>query len=178
MSVRQRSNEKRGVMSSRRVLLATLLALLNALPVFATGPSFVADATLKGSSLSGWHTVGAAKWSLDHSVLTGTPGSSGDGGWLVLDRSYQDIGLYAEFKCSGACDAGILFRGEKTPDGGMKGSYVSLNGETLTYYAVTVDANGKIIERTPLPRGGGRDENRAPAQSEWNKTGLPSAGQL
>jgi hypothetical protein len=156
MSVRQRSNEKRGVMSSRRVLLATLLALLNALPVFATGPSFVADATLKGSSLSGWHTVGAAKWSLDHSVLTGTPGSSGDGGWLVLDRSYQDIGLYAEFKCSGACDAGILFRGEKTPDGGMKGSYVSLNGETLTYYAVTVDANGKIIERTPLPRGGGQ----------------------
>jgi len=58
---------------------------------------------LNGSSLAGWHTVGPATWHLENGEVTGTPGPSGTGGWLVLNRSYQDVGLYAKFKCSGGC---------------------------------------------------------------------------
>jgi hypothetical protein len=101
--------------------------------------------------------VGPATWHLENGEVTGTPGPSGTGGWLVLNRSYQDVGLYAKFKCSGGCQTGILFRIEKTGDGGMKGSYAELSGgDTVAYYAITVDPDGKIVDRKPLPRGGGQ----------------------
>lgn len=143
-------------MSGRNLLLVVAMALFSFVPSFATGPSFIPDGALKGSSLTGWHTVGAAKWQVDNGVLTGAPGPAGAGGWLVLDRSYQDVGVFTRFQSSGGCETGILFRAEKTPDGGMKGSYASLNGSTVTYFDITVDADGKITSRSPLPRGGGQ----------------------
>jgi len=152
-------------MSRLRGFHGAVLVLLSAMPMFATGPSFIPDINVQGSSLSGWHSVGSTKWTMEHGVLTGTPETSGDGGWLVLDRSFQDIGLYVEFKCIGSCDAGILFRAERTPDGGMKGSYVSLNDESLKYYAVTVDAHGRITNLSPLPPGGGQMRIAPPPNS-------------
>ncbi len=83
------------------------------------------------------------------------PSRVGPAGWLVLDHAYQDSGLYAEYRCSSGCVTGVLFRAEKTPDGGLKGTYVELSDPDLPAYDVTIDAQGKILERNKLRRGGG-----------------------
>ena len=49
-------------------------------------------------------------------------------------------------------------RAEKTPDGGMKGVYVSLSDttsdmENLAGYDVTIDPQGKIVSATQEQRG-------------------------
>ena len=79
------------------------------------GPAFVPDEKFKGSTLDGWHKLGQADWRVDNGELVGN-GSAGSG-WLVLDRSYQDAGFYAAFRCKGACDTGVLLRMTKTADG-------------------------------------------------------------
>ena len=43
----------------------------------------------------------------------------------MLDRSFQDVAIYASFRCSGACKTGILLRAEKTAEG-TKGVYFAL----------------------------------------------------
>lgn len=98
--------------------------------------------------------MGDAQWRAENGELIGTPKEAGNGGSLVLDRSYQDIGLYAEFRCTGGCETGVLFRAEKTPNG-MQGVYVLLSGPDLASYNVTLDAQGKIVERNRLRQGGG-----------------------
>ena len=103
----------------RIYLLAAIPALL-----FAAGPTFTPDSTFKGSSLTGWHTLGSAEWHAQNGELTGTA-KQGAGGWLVLDRSYQDVGFYASFRATGGAKTGVLLRAEKTPEG-MKGIYVAL----------------------------------------------------
>jgi hypothetical protein len=122
--------------------------------VAASGPTFTPDYTFTGSSIKGWHTLGNAKWAADQGTITGTPAANG-GGWLVLDDSYQDISVYTKFKCDDECEAGILLRAEKTPDGGLKGVYVSISDPMMASYAVTIDANGAITKRDKLPGGGG-----------------------
>ncbi len=134
-------------------LLSAAFALLGAAPMFAAGPSFHPDVTFSGSSLNGWQTVGQASWRADHGELIGTP-QSGGGGWLMLDHGYQDVGLYAEFRCTGGCQTGALFRAEKTADG-WKGIYVALTEPDTPSYSVTLDAQGKILTRDKLRRGGG-----------------------
>jgi hypothetical protein len=79
-------------------LLAASTLFLSCLPLLATGPSFHPDVTLTGSTLSGWHTFGQTEWRAENGELIATP--KGAGGWLVLDRSYQDIGIYAQFRCA------------------------------------------------------------------------------
>ncbi|MFP5207141.1 MAG: family 16 glycoside hydrolase, partial [Acidobacteriota bacterium] len=140
-------------MMKKRFLLSAALALLGATPMFAAGPSFHPDVTFSGSSLSGWHTLGQASWRAENGEITGKP-QSADGGWLMLDHSYQDVGLFANFKCTGGCEAGALFRAEKTADG-WKGIFVSLTEPGTPSYAVTLDAQGKILTRDRLRRGGG-----------------------
>jgi len=120
--------------------------------VFANGPSFPPDTLIDLSTLSAWTTLGHAKWTPGKQELSGT--SDGNGGWLVLNKSYQDVSLYAEFECEDACETGILLRTEKTPDGGLKGDYVSLNDTSLPAYAVTISPDGNITNRDPLARGG------------------------
>ena len=108
-------------MIKNRFLLSVALAFISATPMFAAGPSFHPDVTFSGSSLAGWRPLGQASWHADNGVITGKPESPG-GGWLMLDHSYQDVGLFATFKCSSGCEAGALFRAEKTADG-WKGSF-------------------------------------------------------
>lgn len=132
------------------VLLVVLLAVQMA---FASGPSFAPDVRFTGSTTKGWHAFGNASWSADAGTITGKPGDSG-GGWLVLDNSYQDISFYTEFRCDDGCETGVLLRAEKTPDGGMKGVYVSLDDSVLNTYAVTIDSSGKMVKKDKLPRGG------------------------
>jgi hypothetical protein len=78
----------------------------------------------------------------------------------VFDHPYQDIELYTQYRCTGGCVTGLLMRAEKTPDGGMKGVYVSLSDsnndmENLAGYDVTIDAQGKIVNAAREERGGG-----------------------
>ncbi|MEO6803414.1 MAG: FG-GAP-like repeat-containing protein [Granulicella sp.] len=113
-----------------------------------SGPSFVPDGTFKGSSLTGWSTVGHADWKASNGEITGKSTGEG-GGWLVLDKSFQDTGVYLSFRCESACDIGILLRMEKAADG-MKGTYLSVDGDKIYGANVTLDSNGKILSKNPL----------------------------
>ena len=123
-------------------------ALLVAALFAAVPPAFVPDSTFQGSTLKGWHVVGQADWRADKGELIGTPKSAG-GGWLVLDKSYQDVQFFASFRCTGSCKTGVLLRAEKTGSG-MKGIYVSLTQGDLASYRVTLDAQGQELSREKL----------------------------
>jgi Domain of Unknown Function (DUF1080)/FG-GAP-like repeat len=150
-------------MPRKLMLLAAVSTFLGSLPMFATGPSFHPDVTLTGSNLAGWHTFGQTEWRAENGEVVATP--KGDGGWLVLDRSYQDIGVFTQFRCAAACETGVLLRAEKTPTG-MKGIYVALSDPDLPTYIVTIDAQGKIVERNKLRHGGGLMRIAPPPSSE------------
>jgi len=141
-------------MCAKRVYGIAAIATLLLAPVFAAGPSFIPDATFKGASLAGWHVLGQADWRAQNGEVVGTVKPGGNGGWLVLDRSYQDVGFYASFRCNGGCRTGVLFRAEKTPEG-LKGIYVSLNEGDVASYRVTLGAQGQELRREALPFGGG-----------------------
>ena len=139
---------------SRRLLgLVASLAALLTVPLAGTRSTFIPDWTFKGSTLAGWHVLGSADWKAIDGELVGTPRST-DGGWLILDKSFQDVEFGADFKCVGACRTGVLLRAEKTPMG-MKGVFLSLNDGEIGGYAVTLDANGKELTRERLRPGGG-----------------------
>ena len=128
-------------------------AVLLAVTVFAAVPrNFVPDFTFQGSSLKGWHVLGKADWRAEKGELIGTP--KGSGGWIVLDKSYQDVAFFASFRCSGECKTGVLLRAQKT-DSGMKGVYVSLTKGDLATYRVTLDAQGQELSRERVRPAGG-----------------------
>ncbi|MGA7341295.1 MAG: FG-GAP-like repeat-containing protein [Terracidiphilus sp.] len=133
---------------------AAFFALIAVAPLFASGPSFRPDITMSGINLNGWHQFGQADWHAEKGEIVGQPSHAG-GGWLVLDHSYQDVNFYTEYRCTEGCITGVLLRAEKTPDGGMKGVYVSLSDPDLGEYAVTIDGQGQIVARDRLRRGGG-----------------------
>src|SRR5580693_2399874 len=112
------------MMSKKRLFVCSLAAIcVIASAMFAASQNFVADVTFKGSALTGWHKLGDADWRADQGQIFGAPKSEA-GGWLVLDRGYQDVEFSASVRCSAACKAGVLLRAEKTADG-MKGIYIS-----------------------------------------------------
>src|SRR5580698_10291291 len=116
------------------------------------GPSFVPDAKFTGSTLAGWHTLGQADWRVENRELIGK--ATGNGSWLVLDRSYQDTGFYAAFRCTGVCDTGILLRMTKTA-AGTNGTYLSIRGSDISGENLTLDAQGNIIDREKLENAAG-----------------------
>src|SRR5688572_13657363 len=140
-------------MSRQHLGLVAAFAALVAVPLSGTRSTFVPDWTFQGSTLAGWHVLGDAEWKANDGEIIGTP-TSADGGWLVLDKSFQDVEFGADFKCMGACRTGVLLRAEKTPTG-MKGVFLSLDDGEVGGYAVTLDANGKILTRDRLRPGGG-----------------------
>ena len=140
---------------SRRSFVVIVSCVL-AWSVHAVGPTFRPDVIFKGSTLTGWTPLGDVEWKAVNGEITGTPKQPG-GGWLVLDKSFQDVAVFSNVTCTGGCKAGVLLRAEKTADG-MKGIYVSLTAGDLLSYAVTLDAQGKELARTalqPAGRGGG-----------------------
>ena len=140
-------------MLNRRTLLSAAFVIFGTARMFAGGPSFQPDVTFHGSSLSGWHTLGHASWHAENGELIGSPQST-SGGWLMMDKSYQDVGLFAEFRCSSGCETGAIFRVEKT-ENGWKGIFVSLTEPGTPSYNVTLDGQGNIVTRDKLRRGGG-----------------------
>jgi hypothetical protein len=136
----------------KKILVVTLAAMAVLISVdFAATHDFIPDLVFKGSSLAGWHTVGHADWRANNGEITATS-KDPDGGWLVLDKGYQDLEFYTDFRCSGPCNPGVLFRAEKTSDGGLKGVYVSLGESDSGAYDVVLSAEGKELSRTKLER--------------------------
>jgi len=64
---------------------------------FASGPDFYPEITVSGKSLDGWHTLGNAQWHAENGEIVGTPAASG-GGWLIFNKSYQDINFYTQYR--------------------------------------------------------------------------------
>ena len=112
-----------------------------------------------GTSLAGWHPLGAADWRIQNGELVGKVRES-PGGWLVLDHSYQDVVLKFSFQCEGGCQPGVMVAMQKEGDR-TTGSYVSLAQGDLAQYRVTIDSGGQVIDRQASPAGGGRGGNPA-----------------
>ena len=124
----------------------------------ADPPHFKPDGSFKGSALTGWHVVGDAEWSAQNGEIIGKAKPGSTGGWLVLDKSFQDVHLYLNYKCTGECKSGVLLRAKKAADGSTTGVLVSLADGDTGYYSVTLDANGRETSRDQLGapgRGGG-----------------------
>jgi hypothetical protein len=119
--------------------------------IFATTHDFVPDTLFKGSSVSGLRTLGSADWRANSGEITGTP-KTPDGGWLLMEKGYQDVEFYSEFRCAGPCNAGLLLRAEKTSGGGLKGVYVSMSEGDIESYQVELSPEGKELSRTRLER--------------------------
>lgn len=132
-----------------RVVIILLLLALSAHA--QTGQSFVPDGTFSGSVLGPWHGLGAAKWQAQNGTLTGT--ANGNSGWLVLDSSYQDAGLHAQFKCTPGTEAGFLFRMETRNDS-IKGVLVSIKDSGIIIYSIVLNTQGKELLREPLRSAG------------------------
>jgi hypothetical protein len=117
----------------------------------AQGPAneFAPATTFSGSSLTGWTPLGAADWQAQAGEIVGRPRAGSQGGWLVLDTSYQDVNFFTRFRCTGPCQAGALFRLQKT-DTGMTGVYVSLRDDDLKTYRIMLDAEGRETARDAL----------------------------
>ena len=112
-------------------------------------PDFMPDWTFEGSSLSNWQTLGNAHWKAEGGVISGTP-TEASGGWLILNKPFQDVELFARILSKGACNAGILLRIQKSADG-MKGIFVPLREGDTKLYRLALDANGQELSREALP---------------------------
>jgi hypothetical protein len=109
---------------------------------------FVPDTSLKGSTLTGWHTLGSASWNAKDGVLEGN--AAGGSGWLISNQKFQDVRVFLRLQCKGVCDAGVLLRAEQTKDNGLQGVYQSLSDGDLNTYEVTLDAQGNELKRVKL----------------------------
>ena len=125
------------------------------------GLSFKPDHTFKGSSLKGWHVLGDAEWQAIDGEMIGKAKQNSNGGWLVMDNGYQDIGFHALFKSTGNSETALLLRTEKVNEG-YRGVLLSLKKEDITPYSVLLDANGKEIKREKLRSAGGINYRMAP----------------
>jgi hypothetical protein len=70
----------------------------------------------------------------------------------VLDKSYQDVILKFAFQCDN-CDAGVVLRNVGAPSkpGVTSALYVGISGpDARTLFRVTLDAQGKEVDRTQL----------------------------
>ena len=137
---------------TRHIARTSLVISVLAASVYAAGPTFRPDVIFRGSSLTGWASLGQADWRAQNGEIVGTPRQP-VGGWLVLEKSYQDVAFYSTLSCTAGCKAGVLLRAEKTADGGMKGVYVSLTEGDLATYAVTLNPQGVETSRKPLAAG-------------------------
>src|SRR4051812_42663491 len=82
-------------------------------PLSEFGLSFIPDNTFTGSALKGWHVVGDAEWQASNGELIGKAKPNTNGGWLVSDNGFQDIGFRALFKATGNAETALLLRMEK-----------------------------------------------------------------
>ncbi|MBW3628598.1 MAG: DUF1080 domain-containing protein [Gemmatimonadetes bacterium] len=115
---------------------------------------FVPEYTFQGSDLKGYQPVGRATWRAQNGQIIGTA-TGGNPGWLLMEQSYQDVSFWSNFRCSGPCNAGVMFRTTRTARG-LEGIFISLADGDLAPYRVVVDQDGRITSRERLAAGGGQ----------------------
>ncbi len=103
-------------------------------------------AAFDGKTLAGWHPQGQATWRVEHGEVAGTVQQGGSGGWLVLNDSYQEVGLRFWFRCSADCQTGVLLGMQKAGDR-TTGAYLSLAEGDLGRYEMTLGGQGQEISR-------------------------------
>jgi hypothetical protein len=145
-----------------RVLAVTLIAAALASVIHGASKNFIPDAVFAGSNLKGWQPIGKASWRAENGEIIGSPTAPG-GGWLLSDHSFEDVAVFASFKCASGCRTGVLLRAEKIAEGGLKGIFLSLNEDDLAAYRVTIDRAGNETSRTPLRVPGPGQLRVAPA---------------
>jgi hypothetical protein len=131
------------------ISLVALMCLFTESALSAVPKDFIPDATFTGSALTGWHTLGQAGWHAKDGEIIGTPTQT-NGGWLVLDKAYQDIQICASFRSTNESKAGLLLRAGKTADGGMKAIFVSLGAGDNSSYDIVLDGQGNELSRAKL----------------------------
>ncbi len=134
--------------------VAVLVAAAFASIIHGASKNFMPDVVFAGSSLTGWQPIGESAWRAENGEIIGTPKGTA-GGWLLANRSYQDVAVFASFRCAAGCQTGVLLRAERTADGGVKGVFVSLNDGDLAAYRVTVDRQGAQTSKERLRGPGG-----------------------
>ena len=97
--------------------VAAVVAAAFASIIHGASKNFLPDVVFTGSSLTGWQPIGAGSWRAENGEIIGTPKGAA-GGWLLANRSYQDVAVFASFRCAAGCQTGVLLRAERTPDGG------------------------------------------------------------
>ncbi len=81
-------------------VLTALAAAAVSIDVGGQAPrTFAADWTFKGSALTGMQQLGAATWRAENGEIIGTP-TAPEGGWLLLDKGYQDVQFAASYRCA------------------------------------------------------------------------------
>ncbi len=110
-------------------------------------PHFVPDWGFQGGDISDWQTLGQTEWKADGGVISAMP--DGEGGWLVLPASYQDMQFAVRFRCSGSCDAGVLLRMEDSAGGGYQGVFIELT-DVFGVFRISLDEKGREVSRRHL----------------------------
>ena len=90
-------------------------------------------------------------------------------------QPYQDVAVFASFRCAAGCQTGVLLRAERTADGGLKGVFVSLNEGDLAAYRVTLDRQGAQTSKERLRGPGGGQLRVALAAAESSAGRVRSA---
>ena len=130
-------------------------------PLSEFGLTFIPDYTFQGSSLNDWRTLGDAEWGAENGVLVGKAKAGSNGGWLIFEGGFQDIGLHAKFKSSGDASTAVLLRMEQVADG-YRGVLLSLTSADVSPYSVLLDHSGQEISREKLRSAGGIRYRMAP----------------
>ncbi len=125
-------------------------------------PDFIPDRSYTANEMAGYTSFGDAAWRADGELIKGSIEPEGKGGWLFFDEVYQNLAFYAKFKCEEPCDAGLVFRIENEgEDSGAKAVMISIEGETLHPYKISLNKSGDVTSRVSL-----QDPKRSPVSFE------------
>src|SRR5438046_10324458 len=101
--------------SFRLVAIAAVVIGATLVVINAAGPAnFKPDGIVTGSTLTCWHVVGDAVWKAQNGELVGTAQPGGNGGWLVMDKSFQYDQLYPSYRCTGGSSSGDIRKAQET----------------------------------------------------------------
>jgi hypothetical protein len=136
--------------AARRLLGAVVAAGIvgtSGSPVLAAGPNFRPQWATQSEDVAKAAHLGPGTWqtAADQTVVTG----GGAGSVLLFDRSFENLGAFAEVQCD-ACEAGLLLRATRNAAGGVDAVLLSLTPTGPQAAAVSIGENGTILSRTPL----------------------------
>jgi hypothetical protein len=154
-----------------RTGLLTAVACSAASSFLLANRNFVPDWTFTGAGLTPFRTVGHATWKAANGEIVGTP-TSPAGGWLVLDKTLQDVQFAADVRCTNDCTAGVMLRAAQTPTG-MKGVFVPFGTTDAGAFAITLDNEGRELTRESLGRAGGMVRVAGAAAAAGGRAGGP-----